>query len=59
MSQVILKIILISLSLGAAFVAQYYFNLKDDNPIEEFSEELINYETGVKIDISPTSSEKN
>lgn len=34
-----------------------YFGLEDDNPIEEAIEELIRYETGIDIDLTPGSPE--
>ena len=34
------------------------FNLPDDNVMEELLEEAIQLETGVKIDLTPSSSEK-
>lgn len=34
-----------------------YFGLKDDNPVEEIIEGLIEREIGVDIDLTPTSKE--
>ncbi len=31
----------------------YYYHLPADNPVEQVAEEVIKYETGVDIDLSP------
>ena len=33
--------------------------LGDDNPIEEFTEEIIEQETGIEIDLSPKSAQES
>lgn len=38
-----------SLGLGLT----YYYHLPSDNPVEQIAEEVIKYETGVDIDLSP------
>lgn len=31
----------------------YYYHLPADNPVEQVAEEVIKYETGVDVDLSP------
>ena len=54
-----LKIVLIGGSILAAAGLKYAFpQIKDDNPIEEVVEELIEKQTGIDVDITPLSPEK-
>jgi len=46
---VIAAIVVISAAIG--FASRHY--LGNDNPIEEAAEEVIQLETGVKVDLSP------
>lgn len=50
---------LIGLAIGAAGIAigTKFYNMKQDNVIEEFVEEEIENETGLDIDITPDSEE--
>lgn len=50
-------IIISSFFLFAGFIAGKF--LGDDNIVEEFSEDVIEKEIGVKFDITPNSYEKN
>lgn len=59
MSGLLLKGLFILLALAATAGAKYYLHLKDDNPVEEMSEEVIKYETGIDIDLTPETPEKN
>jgi len=54
----ILKILAIGGALVAGVSSVWYFHLPDDNPVEEISEEIIKEETGITVDLSPTSKEK-
>lgn len=47
--------VIIGLAIAAAVISQKY--LGDDNVIEESSEEIIKYQTGIDIDLSPNSPE--
>ena len=42
---------------GIAVGSKYYFGLKDDNIVEEISEDVIREATGVDVDLSPSSPE--
>ena len=48
-------ILAFSLGWGIRYIVP---SLKDDNPIEEISEEVIKEETGFNIDLTPNSPEK-
>lgn len=53
--------IAISLCIVAAAVgigSKYIFSGQEDNPIEEAAEELIKKQTGLDVDLSPSSPEK-
>ena len=54
----ILKIIAISGALVAGLSSVLYFNLPEDNHVEEISEIVIKEQTGVDVDLSPSSPEK-
>lgn len=51
---ILLLIIFVSFSIG---IASDLF-LSPDNPVEEIAEDIIEKETGVKVDLSPGSEEK-
>ena len=54
------KILILVSALGAGVTLKHYWpNYQEDNPIEEFVEEVISAQTGVDIDITPLSQEKN
>ena len=51
--------VLIAMGALSGFLAyKYWFNPKDDNPVEELAEEVIKKETGFDIDLTPDSKEK-
>ena len=53
-------IILIAIVVVAGVVgvgSKYFFGFKDDNVIEEIAEGVIKDETGVDVDLSPSSPE--
>ena len=49
----ILKITLLIAGVIGVFVGQKYFNMKDDNIVEQIVEEEIKEVTGISIDLSP------
>ena len=54
------KILIIVSALGTGVILKnYYPNYQDDNPVEELVEEVIESQTGINIDITPLSPEKN
>lgn len=57
----IMKVILILFAIGAMAGGCSYinqkFSLKDDNPLEEFLEDLIEDQTELDLDLSPLSRE--
>lgn len=56
----IYKILILVSALGAgATLKRYWSNYQDDNPVEELVEEVIHAQTGVDVDITPFSPEKN
>lgn len=54
----ITHIAIIALAAIVGLGSVYFLKMKPDNAIEEISEEVIKKETGVDIDLSPTSPEK-
>lgn len=52
------KAALIAGALGLGLASTWYFKMKDDNSLEECSEEVIKQQTGYDIDLTPLSSEK-
>lgn len=57
MSALLIKIALILGALGAFGVAKYYFRMADDNVIEEYAEQIIEQQTGIDVDLTPSSQE--
>jgi len=56
----IYKILILVSAIGTGVTLKRYWpNYQDDNPIEELVEEVIHAQTGVDIDITPLSQEKN
>jgi len=55
----ILKIVFLGVAVGAVFVGKKVFHLKDDNLIEEVSEEILKEELNVDIDLTPETPEKD
>ncbi len=52
------KLIFIVIIIALLGLISSYF-LGDDNKIEQISEEIIKQNTGIEIDLSPNSPEKN
>lgn len=44
--------------IGGCSALNKYFNVKDDHPLEELSEQLIKDYTSVEIDLTPESDER-
>lgn len=53
MSDIVMKILIVVFALGVAGGAKYILKMKDDNHVEQFSEQMIKYHTGVEVDLSP------
>jgi len=51
---VIIFIVTVVVGVGST----YYLKLKNDNPIEEIAEKIIEEQTGIDIDLSPRTPEK-
>lgn len=51
--KIILTIVGIIAGLGLFHVVNQYFGMKDDNPIEEAVEEIVEAELGTRIDLTP------
>lgn len=47
------KASLVAAALAAAGIAHYVFKAKDDNPVEQLAEKVIEKETGLEIDLTP------
>lgn len=52
-----LKLSLLGIAIGGVFVCKKCFKMKDDNIIEEVVEQVIKDQTGVDIDITPSTPE--
>lgn len=50
-------IILIFIAIVAAVGGSSYYWLGPDNPVEEVAEKIIQEETGINLDLTPTSPE--
>ena len=49
------KTSLVAAALAAAGIAHYVFKAKDDNPVEQLAEKVIEKETGLEIDLTPNN----
>jgi len=54
-----LKVAVVLAAAGVGIGSYRYFKMPDDNPIEECAEYVIRQETGLDIDLSFTSQERN
>lgn len=54
----VLKFLFVALAAGAVFIGKKYFGAKDDHVIEEMVEYHIEQHTGIDVDLSPESPEK-
>lgn len=53
-----IKILIVGGAIAVGVGAKLFWpSLKDDNPIEEVAEKIIEQQTGVDIDLSPSSPE--
>lgn len=52
-----LKAAIIAISAAVGVCSVYVFKMKHDNPIEETAEAVIKNETGLDVDLTPTSPE--
>lgn len=55
MSNLIVALLAIAFAVATTFV----FKLPPDNPIEEIAEEVVEEETGINLDFTPSTTEKN
>lgn len=53
-----LKIAIIAAAAAVGLTATYILKKPHDNPIEEEAEQVIKDQTGVDVDLSPSSPEK-
>ncbi len=56
--EVLIPGLIVALAFGTVIIYRYVFKADDDNPVEEVAEEVIKSETGVLIDLSPLTPEK-
>lgn len=59
MTKTLIRLTIIACTLGGCTAINKYIGLPDDNPLEEIAEQLIKNETGLDVDLSPSSPEKN
>jgi uncharacterized protein YceK len=52
-----LLVVVMGLILGGCSSINSYFGLEDDNPYEEATEAAIKWETGLDVDLTPSSPE--
>jgi len=58
MISMLMKIVVIVGSLILGIGSVYVFKMPKDNPVEEIAEEVIKSQTGVDVDLTPSSTEK-
>lgn len=54
----IVKIAVVAIAAAIGIGYTYFFRQPHDNPIEEEAEQVIKQQTGVDVDLTPTSPEK-
>lgn len=54
----LVKSALVATAIAAFAISHYVFKAKDDSPIEEMAEEIIEQNSNVKMDLTPESKEK-
>lgn len=52
------KIMIVTISIIAALLSVLVLKMGRDNPVEQLAEEVIEMETGVKIDFTPNTGDK-
>jgi hypothetical protein len=52
-----IKALIVAGSLFVGLTSVYLLKMKPDNPIEEVCEKIVKDETGLDLDLTPTSSE--
>ena len=55
---VLLKSALVATAIAAFAISHYVFKAKDDSPIEEMAEEVIEKNSNITVDLTPESKEK-
>ena len=58
MSPIIITILIVLAAAAIGYGVHYIPGVKDDNPVEERCEKIINDKTGVDIDLTPRSPEQ-
>ena len=58
MSQIIITILIVIAAAAVGYGVHYIPGVKQDNPVEEKCEKIIKDKTGVDIDLTPQSPEK-
>jgi hypothetical protein len=58
MSEMLTVALFVVSALVAGIGSRVAFNMKDDNPIEEAAEKVIQDKTGIDVDLTPNSPEK-
>lgn len=56
--KIYLKLIFLSVALCSCSFLNERLGLKDDNDLEEIMEEIIQQKTGAKVDLTPSTREK-
>lgn len=55
----LMTFVVISISLVSCSSINRYFGMENDNPLESAIEDVIEYKTGLKIDLTPESINDN
>lgn len=58
MSEILTAALFIVSALAAGIGSKVVLGMKDDNPIEEATEQIIQDKTGIDIDLTPDTPEK-
>jgi hypothetical protein len=57
MPEIVIKAAIVVLALAAAVGVKYGLGWKDDNPVEEIAETVIENEVGYDLDLTPATQE--
>lgn len=53
MTDMVTKVLIVVLALAIAGSAKFFLKMEDDNPVEQAAEQVIKYNTGYVVDLSP------
>ncbi len=56
--EILIPVLIAMAAIGVTVGYKYWATAADDNPVEEIAEEIIKKETGIDVDLSPTTPEK-